>query len=285
MVVLILGSHDDPVIRFFLRSIHGDAHREGYICVAPQEIRTTVHINKNGWSFSSGRQIAHSAIHGVWNRIWCDVSRNMNQSHDAVMAYVYQLLNKEYPKVVNRPQAALSNFSKCYQLGIIAANYLRPAPGLILKGQYLSADEQSIQWIVKSASSVRSKVVSLGYFSEPVRTFHRSLEPVLCQPRIHGDVIRVHVLVDKVWSCLCRSTQIDYRFDRQTQQEEIQLPVGIIEDCCRITQDLDLAFSGIDIIRDKGTYTLLEVNTAPGYNYFHTHSVHVSAALNSYWHQ
>ena len=64
-----------------------------------------------------------------------------------------------------------------------------------------------------------------------------------------------------------------YRFD---------LPDWLEKECVNISQQLQIPFSGIDLIKKKQSYYLLEVNPAPGYAYFDIDGS-ISRALHEYY--
>jgi glutathione synthase/RimK-type ligase-like ATP-grasp enzyme len=104
--------------------------------------------------------------------------------------------------------------------------------------------------------------------------------PTLFQEVIPGNNYRVHVLKDEIFAVRIESDRLDYRYGNTTMQAE-DLPDDIANKCRKITADLGLHLSGIDLMRtpdDK--WYCFEVNPAPAFSYFqHNSGLPISAAI------
>tara|TARA_B100002019_G_scaffold285208_1_gene293892 strand:- start:13 stop:573 length:561 start_codon:yes stop_codon:yes gene_type:complete len=184
-------------------------------------------------------------------------------------------MNHCYTKVLNKPAAGMSNFSKPYQLQLINPRYINKPNELITNHYNLSA--ASHKRVVKSVSSVRS-IVTLYKQAELV-----SLEPVLLQEYLAGINIRVHVIGCVYVATLIKATAVDYRYAKVKTKKEVYLPGHIARECIEIAQQLDLPFAGIDLIYLHKKFWLLEVNPAPGYHYFETRCKKITRLILKYW--
>ncbi|MGC6403740.1 MAG: ATP-grasp domain-containing protein [Candidatus Comchoanobacterales bacterium] len=166
----------------------------------------------------------------------------------------------EWPSlVINRPKDTLSNIAKAYQLELIELGPLKLIPYEVVAQDYHKVNKS---WIYKSMSGIRSIVTSVEQDQEWVN------EPILFQKRVQGINIRVHVIGEEIFSCEIHSQVVDYRYDQKRSMNVITLPQNISDACIRITQELGLLFSGIDLILSDGSYFILEVNPQPGFSFF-----------------
>ncbi len=183
----------------------------------------------------------------------------------SVYAYFNYLLDCVFAKVINRPANTMSNSAKPYQLQLLAKHELMfsyPQHCILANKSDATIPDG---WIFKSICSVRSIVCRVNSKAMLVK------EPVLFQACILGDNIRVHVLGSKVFAVQISSDRLDYRYAQHVDMEAVKLPAEIINDCVRAVEILGLIFAGIDLIKLKNTYYLLEVNPSPGYAYFERH--------------
>jgi glutathione synthase/RimK-type ligase-like ATP-grasp enzyme len=172
-------------------------------------------------------------------------------------------------RIINRPSAAASNHSKLNQaISIRESGFLVP-DSLVTNDPATIRDFLSRYGAViyKSMSSVRSIVRELDDATLDVAG---QLGPVFFQQRIVGDNVRVHVIGEKTVACRIQSQSVDYRY-APSSIVPFDLSDEIAARCVRLTAELGLLLSGIDLIATSGEETYcLEVNPNPAFSYFDT---------------
>lgn len=173
-------------------------------------------------------------------------------------------------RVLNKAAAMASNASKPFQAELIKqAGFLTPRTLITTSPAAVEEfwlEHQTI--IYKSISGVRSIVSKLNDKHRQRLDFVRNC-PTQFQEYVAGTDYRVHVLHDKVFACRIESRHDDYRYAKDTLMHDIQLPTHVAERCVRLSQQLGLTFSGIDLRRTPdGRWYCFEVNPSPGYTYF-----------------
>ena len=116
-------------------------------------------------------------------------------------------------RVVNRPSAMASNFSKPYQLSLIrAAGFATPATLVTTDpGAVLDFEKHHGALIYKSVSGVRSVVSRLG--AEHLdRLSDVAACPTQFQAYVDGDDYRVHVVGSRLFATRIRCAATDYRY-------------------------------------------------------------------------
>lgn len=192
-------------------------------------------------------------------------------------------------RIVNRPSAMVSNDSKPYQARLIASCGLRTPDTLITNDasqleRFLARHNEIVY---KSIGSTRSVVSRLG---ERHRARYGDLSwcPTQFQQYVPGVDYRVHVLADAVFTARVSSSADDYRYAASAGQSvEIcrdVLPADVADRCRRLTHELGLTFSGIDLRRtDSGEWYCFEVNPSPGFSYYQGHTgVSIDLAVAAY---
>jgi glutathione synthase/RimK-type ligase-like ATP-grasp enzyme len=180
--------------------------------------------------------------------------------------------------VLNRPSAAASNRSKPYQLGPIRAAGFAAPDTLVTT----SPDNVYAFWaehhaiVYKSVSGVRSIVAKFDP-EDKTRIGDVAACPTQFQQYIDGIDHRVHVIGDTVIACRIESTAIDYRYPAAsggaTAMSAVILRDDVEQRCRHLTHSLGLSLAGIDLKLDRhGQWWCLEVNTAPGFIWFETHT-------------
>ena len=188
--------------------------------------------------------------------------------------------------VLNRPSAAASNRSKPYQLGPIRnAGFAVPDTLVTTSPDDVYAFQAEHYKIVyKSVSGVRSVVAAFDP-DDKARLDDVAACPTQFQQFIDGIDHRVHVVGDRVIACRIDSTAVDYRYPAASGGTTIMTAVILRDDienrCRHLAHTLGLSLAGIDLKLDRhGQWWCLEVNTAPGFIWFETHSgLHISDAV------
>jgi len=176
--------------------------------------------------------------------------------------------------VVNRPSAMLSNGSKPYQLSLIAAAGFAVPETLVTNdsGELDRFVERHRQVIYKSVSGMRSKVTRLS----PATLLERKQDLAHCptqfQEHIAGVDYRVHVVGEEIFACEIRADSDDYRFPdggRTPEISPVHLPEDVADRCRRVTAELGLLVSGIDLRRTvEQQWYCFEVNPSPAFTFY-----------------
>lgn len=171
------------------------------------------------------------------------------------------------------------NSSKAYQgitsiqdaTKIIGGGVSRYPRSFFLKGNFKLLQEKfKGSLVVKSCSSIRSKVVSEEVFShwEIKNLFHL---PTFFQEKINGKDIRVHICGKNIWSLSVDNKDcIDYRYASKgtIKYESIPLPCSVKLFCELIAKYENNRLVGIDLMKSGNTYFCLESNPGPGWSTF-----------------
>lgn len=187
--------------------------------------------------------------------------------------------------VVNRPSAMLSNSSKPYQAQLIARCGFHTPPTLVTNdpARVLAFREAHGRVIYKSVSAVRSIVRELDDADLERLELIRWC-PTQFQAWVPGVDVRVHVIGEELFATEIATTGVDYRYASgeggETTLRPIELPAELAARCRRLTRELELEFSGIDLRLHRGRAVCFEVNASPGYSYYEAHTGQpISAAL------
>ena len=172
--------------------------------------------------------------------------------------------------MVNRASAMASNQSKPFQAEIIRKSGFSVPETLITTSPsavkvFLKKHKRIIY---KSISGIRSIVSEVG--EEHLTRLTNIVNcPTQFQAYVPGIDYRVHVLGNKLFACKIESAQADYRYDRQSNIEDVTLPTHIHEKCLTLSVQLGLSLAGIDLRQTPDNeWFCFEVNTSPGYTFF-----------------
>ena len=221
-------------------------------------------------------------LSGVYFRnVWLDGADGEGKSEKSGCAYprtdprIAAALNSLPCRVVNRPRATYSNRSKPYQALIIRQFDFKIPKTLITNDPEVAKrfyDECEGRVITKLISGVRSIVrrvneddLGCGGLREHGLT--------QLQEYIPGDNIRVHVIGERVFPVRIQSQAVDYRYAAKEGYARTmvaaKLPENVENDCLRLTRELGLAMSGIDLKETPtGEYYCFEVNTSPAFPFY-----------------
>ena len=175
--------------------------------------------------------------------------------------------------VVNKNSSQFSNSSKLYQ------SYIIKQYGFNIPESIVSNDINAVKKFIekhkkdaiiyKSASSERSKVQKL------TKEDYKNIEfikycPHLFQKCIEGKDIRVHALATgETFACEINTQTSDYRYDKERNIEIIELPEKIKQACVKMTVDMGLFLSGIDLRKTADDeYYCFEVNPSPAFTWY-----------------
>ena len=185
------------------------------------------------------------------------------------------VLNSIPCRVVNRPAAIYSNRSKPYQALIIRQFGFKIPKTLVTNDPeaarrfYVESREKVI---FKSISGVRSVV---RYMNKDDLGRLTLLEhgPTQFQEYVPGDNIRVHVVGEHVFAVRIQCEAVDYRYAGAEGYARAmvpeQLPEALAFNCIRLTKELGLAMSGIDLKEaPAGEHFCFEVNASPAFPFY-----------------
>src|SRR5260370_3079759 len=97
--------------------------------------------------------------------------------------------------------------------------------------------------------------------------------PIQLQEYLPGDNIRVHVIGERLFAVRIQCGAVDYRYSgaegyARTMVPET-LPEEVATNCIRLTKELGLGMSGIDLKETSaGEYYCFEVNTSPAFPFY-----------------
>jgi len=185
------------------------------------------------------------------------------------------LLESRCP-VVNPPSRAYSNYSKPYQLGLLACAGFDVPKTLVtnIPSEALHFHQMHPEGVIfKGASNVMSyaQVWKQEHFGR-IKLLPNS--PTQFQEYVAGADYRVHVIGEQTFVTRLAASNEDYRRSALAEQEEIQAEPGILpqEDlarCVRFTRSLGLVIGGIDFKQAaNGRLVALELNPYPQFTFY-----------------
>ena len=178
-------------------------------------------------------------------------------------------------RVINRYSAMASNYSKPYQLQLIAEQGFSVPETLITNEpeRVLAFRAEHGRLIYKSISSECSIVAELD--DEDLARLDRIRWcPVQFQAYVDGDDVRVHTIGPRAFATRVTTSATDYRYARRQTGHEadftpFQLSDELTERCAALGASLGLDMAGIDLrITPEGEAYCLEVNPSPVYSYY-----------------
>lgn len=271
-MILLVGSNQDRVLKYFAKFLVDNLKTAVFI--DQSKISNSILIHNDFFSINSANYY-YRDFTGVLSRIvsvkdsaFCKKIIEGNQLLSCVV-------NTRLKNVVNSIEHCVSNNSKLYQTNHLKRiNILLPKSKILAKislSNFIKTKKYS-RYIFKSLGSIRSIVTEVDYSLHPTIT---PTEPVLLQELLLGKNIRVHVIKDKCYSTLITSTKIDYRYDYEGRRFiDYDLPDSIKNECIIIAKNMSLTFCGIDLIKIKDQYYILEVNPSPGYSFYEKNLTH-----------
>jgi len=184
-------------------------------------------------------------------------------------------------KVLCSPQKQTSNESKLFQLNNsikkVSKDFTSISIGksYVVKGvnRYKQLDKD-ISYIVKSLSGIRSLVVDNASYEKWNLNNLDSL-PTLFQEKVNGSDLRIHTLYDKLFAKLSiEKDNVDYRYDKAFfNLKEIKIrDTELVAFCREVSKEESNPFLGIDFIKTKSRYVVLEANPSPGWSAYYPYN-------------
>ena len=193
-----------------------------------------------------------------------------------LQAGLNRLLRVASCPVVNRPANAYSNYSKAYQLGLLAR------AGFTIPRSLVTNDPTAAEAFIASCGGqvifkgVSNVMTFAQLLSDDARARLHLLpnSPTLFQEYVEGPDLRVHVIGDEAFVTRLSAPNEDYRRSALADGVEIEAeaasaPTELLERCIRVTADLGLVVSGIDFKqRADGELVVLELNPYPQFTFY-----------------
>lgn len=214
---------------------------------------------------------------GIYNRSFIPPTDDPRHEHCLNLNFAVQVW-QGYK--INCGMENYYNSSKPLQVSLINKiincvfeEFIKIPDSFIIKNRKAKAKKylKNKKLIVKSCSGIRSKVEDESNFINWDFNHINNL-PTLFQERITGRDIRVHVVKSKIYSIQIKEKQgIDYRYNKNSGFELIQLPKNIKKFCFLLKKFEKLNLVGIDLIfnQELGKYYIIENNPNPGWAGFH----------------
>lgn len=198
------------------------------------------------------------------------------QEMTALQAQLNQAICAAECPVMNPPANAFSNYSKPYQVALLASAGFEVPKTLVTnmpEKAHRFWEECKGEVIFKGASNVTTLAQVLTPELLPrLRLLPHC--PTLFQEFIRGADYRAHVIGDEVFVTRLRTEKIDYRRTLLVQDAEVcveaaELPAPLVERCIAVTRKLGLILSGIDFKEDcHGRHVALELNPYPQFTFY-----------------
>lgn len=183
--------------------------------------------------------------------------------------------------VINHPKFAFSNWSKPYQLGLLARHGF-DIPATLVTNEPGAAREfvsKHGRVIVKGVSNVTTLAQVIRDDASTSDELERVRHcPVQLQEYVEGDDLRVHVVGHEVFVTRIVSRDPDYRRSALVDDAHVELvpgtlPADLTERCFRVTSQLGLIVSGIDFkVGPNGRLVVLELNPFPQFTFYERRS-------------
>ncbi len=271
-MIVVWGSASDPPVELVLDALADldapVAHVDDAV-LATLEYDVSLGVQPAGWLQLGGRRVDVGEIRSMYLRPTHAAGRG------AAAAAMMAALASSLPGcVVNRPVAGRSNWSKPYQLTLLAnAGFLVPDTLVTTDRAAARAFLARHHRIVyKSVSGVRSIVATIDE-RRPERLDDLGVGPVQFQQWVEGVDVRVHVVGDRWFASKVVSGADDYRYpgagDAAFEMRATDIPAELGTRLVEVTQAMGLVLSGIDLRRTPGgEWCAFEVNPSPGFSFY-----------------
>ncbi|HIK05379.1 MAG TPA: hypothetical protein IGS40_11815 [Trichormus sp. M33_DOE_039] len=227
----------------------------------------------------SGRLLKITDIHSVYWRTFSGVNvpslQDEQQQRIATndsMGALRSLMQACPAHWVNSWQAYQLHKEKPLQLSMVKS------VGVTIPKTLISNDQDEIIQFTNSLDKAIFKPVYGGAHTKTVTPAHLEpqrlelalrLSPVTIQEYIPGTNIRSYVIGDAIYSAEIRSSQLDFREDREAELIPVELPASIQQQCLDIAKVLMLEWTAIDWrLKPNGEYVFLEANPSPMFLHF-----------------
>jgi hypothetical protein len=284
-MILVLGSSADRVYPTLISTLEASGHpfivvdedQPGLYKVACEESNGQLLFRITGGECTGDNTVGSIFVRHA-------VGRTLDPQHLAALGILqsslnYLLLFASCP-IINPPTNAYSNYSKSYQVGLLAEHGFKTPTSLVTnipEEAHRFCEECGNQVIFKGVSNVTTlaQVLKPEHFE---RFQFLPNSPTLFQEFVAGVDYRVHVVGDEVFVTRLISRNEDYRRSLLVTNEDVQvepaeLPLTVREKCIAITKHLGLTVSGIDFKETPdGDLVVLELNPYPQFTFYESRS-------------
>ncbi|MCC5792139.1 MAG: ATP-grasp domain-containing protein [Legionellaceae bacterium] len=217
----------------------------------------------------------------------CQIDRD--DPYWMLLGEFYNFVDTWEGKVICAPKKQQNNESKLYQLNSSLKNASTPYSDISIGKSYVIKGEDGLaklsknkHYIVKSLSGIRSIVVDEVDFSSWNQD-NLSNIPTLFQEKVEGNDLRIHVVNGKIYGKLSlEKAGVDYRYDDNffslVDFNDVTEELKIF--CLAVTEYEDNSLMGIDFIKSKNGYVVLEANPSPGWSaYYECKGIEIDAFM------
>lgn len=235
--------------------------------------------SKDGFIKIDSKIIPLKDIQGVyWRWFYGYNSVNIEDSYTAkiVLRERISALNSLFMSLecnwVNSLKAIELHRTKIHQLDIMAKNGIRIPKTLVTNDadalvEFWENNGRNVIFKPVLGGAYTKKLTEKDLAKDKLETLKTC--PVQLQECIDGVDIRVYAIGDKIFPAEIQAKTIDFRADDNPNHMPVQLPGNIENDCKKVLDILELAYSGIDIRKsNEGEYVFIEANPAPMFIYF-----------------
>jgi glutathione synthase/RimK-type ligase-like ATP-grasp enzyme len=280
-MILLLGAHSDTVTAALARGLRDGGNRflmvdedrpDGYLVSSEASGMRRAFRVRGGDCDGTSPVGSIFVRHSVPRHL---DSRRLERLH-ALLGQLNRMLAAASCPSVNLPANAYSNYSKPYQVGLLAAAGF-DVPRTLLTNVPEEArrfyDELAGQVIFKGVSNV----ATLAQVLTPERLERLKLLPhcpTLFQEYVAGVDYRVHVVGERAFVTRLRASNEDYRRSALAGATDLvvepaALPAEVTARCIAFTRQLGLAISGIDFKESRdGRLVALELNPYPQFTFY-----------------
>ncbi|MFZ1220544.1 MAG: hypothetical protein WAO00_14720 [Chthoniobacterales bacterium] len=280
-MILFIGSSADRVSPRLLKALQESSRSFAFVDEDHPfdwEVRCEQHKSSRLFQIRGGECTGRRPVGSIFVRH--AVARTLDTSHLNKMGELQSNLNRmllfSACPVVNSPANSYSNYSKPYQLGLMASAGFDIPRTLVTNRAaearrfYLACGRQVI---FKGVSNV----MTFAQLLKPEHFARLNLlpnSPTLFQEYIAGADYRVHVVGDRTFCTRLQAANEDYRRSALIEDEEINaiadhLPQSVLRRCIAFTRQLGLIVSGIDFKKSKaGRLAALELNPYPQFTFY-----------------
>jgi hypothetical protein len=276
-MILFLGSSKDKVYPRLLSELEHSGYPFVFVDEDQAE-RYRIEYDEEAWRIRGDGCNGSRPIHSIFVRhaVARTLEPKVIEPLGRLQVDLNRMLLTTLCPVINRPSKAISNYSKVFQLGLMArAGFEVPKTLLTnIPDEALRFYQECLgQVIFKGASNVMSfaQVWKQEHFE---RIHFLPNSPTQFQEFVRGVDYRVHVVAEEAFVTRLVAPNEDYRRSALADQEDIlaepaDLPRDLIDRSIRFTHALGLVVGGIDFKESKdGRLVALELNPYPQFTFY-----------------
>lgn len=280
-MILVLGSGTDKVTPQLIRRLRRDGARYAFLDEDhPRRYQVYFEASQGRPVFRliGGDCRGSEAVGSVFVRH--AVARTLRPDHVRDVGNLQTSLNRMLLHaacpVINQPANAYSNYSKPYQLGLLAQAGFRIPRTIVtnIPNEARCFVEQCGGTVVFKGVSNVTTLAQLLSQENLSRIDLLPNSPTVFQEYVEGDDYRVHVVGEEVFVTRLVAPNVDYRRAALVEGDEIvaeaaNLPSELLKRCVAFTKELGLIVSGIDFKEGPtGELVALELNPYPEFTFY-----------------